>query len=210
MLSSARELFVTAGYGATTMEHIAAEAGVAVQTLYYTFRTKGQLLRELTELTAAGEEGAPPVPERPWMRELLAAKSAQRVIALLVEHGADIYERAAPLWPALNAATAIDPEVGQYWQAVADGRRAAERRIMTHLEHLDALRDDVDVNRATDIIVVLFGHDVYRGLVVEAAWNLVSYKARLFRTLVQQLLRRTRLTPKAYSDLSFAEALENT
>jgi hypothetical protein len=52
------------------------------------------------------------------------------------------------------------------------------------------------------------GHDVYGGLVVEAGWNLVSYKAWLFRTLFQQLLQRSRLTPKAYSDLSFAQAME--
>jgi hypothetical protein len=66
------------------------------------------------------------------------------------------------------------------------------------------------VDRATDIFVVLFGHDVYRELVVEAGWSLVSYKAWMFRTLVEQLLQRSRLTPKAYSDLSFAQAMENT
>ncbi|MFZ1283261.1 MAG: helix-turn-helix domain-containing protein, partial [Propionicimonas sp.] len=44
MLETARELFIIDGYAATTMERIADRAGVAVQTLYYTFRTKGQLL----------------------------------------------------------------------------------------------------------------------------------------------------------------------
>lgn len=34
------------GYAATTMDEIAARAGVAVQTVHYTFRTKGLLLRE--------------------------------------------------------------------------------------------------------------------------------------------------------------------
>ncbi|MDQ1643731.1 MAG: hypothetical protein QOJ90_3082, partial [Actinomycetota bacterium] len=51
MLDSAHELFVSEGYATTTMERIAAEAGVAIQTLYYTFRTKGQLLREVIEVT---------------------------------------------------------------------------------------------------------------------------------------------------------------
>ena len=41
MLDSARELFIADGYAATTMERIAQEAGVAVQTLYYTFRPRG-------------------------------------------------------------------------------------------------------------------------------------------------------------------------
>ncbi len=64
MLTSARDLFVQQGYAATTVEQIAGDAGVAVQTVYYTFRTKGLLLRELVEVTAAGEEPAVPVMER--------------------------------------------------------------------------------------------------------------------------------------------------
>ena len=68
MLDRARELFVTEGYAATTMERIADEAGVAVQTLYYTFRTKGQLLREVIEVTAAGEETRLPWRSAPGCR----------------------------------------------------------------------------------------------------------------------------------------------
>ena len=96
MLDRARELFVAEGYTATTMERIADGAGVAVQTLYYTFRTKGQLLREVIEVTAAGEEDAAPVAQRAWMQEMLTSKSGQRVLALAVENGTDIFERAAP------------------------------------------------------------------------------------------------------------------
>lgn len=210
MLEAARDSFVTAGYAATTMSQIADEAGVAVQTLYYTFRTKGQLLREVVETTAAGEEGAPPVPERPWMQELLTADSAQRVLALAVEHGSDIYERVAPLWPSVVAAAAADPELEQYWQSVNSGRRAGQRRIVARVAELGALREDLDVDRATDLVVVLFGHDVYRGLVQDARWTIVAYKAWLFTTLVRQLLKRRRITTTAFSDLSFATAIGGT
>ncbi len=207
MLEAARELFVTVGYGGTTMSQIAAEAEVAVQTLYYTFRTKGQLLREVVEVTAAGEEDAPPVPERPWMHELLSADSAQRVLALAVEHGADIYKRVAPLWPPLAAAAATDPELEAYWQHVLAGRRAGHGRIVARVAELGALRSGLDEDRATDLVAVLFGHDVYRGLVIEAGWTVVAYKAWLFTTLVRQLLERPRLAAGAYGDLSFAEAM---
>lgn len=209
MLDRARELFVTVGYAATTMEQIASEAEVAVQTLYYTFRTKGQLLREVVETTAAGQENAPPVVERPWMLQVLSADSSQRALALAVEHGTDIYERVAPLWPAVNAAAAADPDVGRYWQGVTDGRRAGQRQIVARLAELGALRHGLDVDRATDLVVVLFGHDVYRGLVRDAGWTVVVYKAWLFTTLVRQLLQRPRLARDAYSDLSFAASITN-
>ena len=52
-------------------------------------------------------------------------------------------------------------------------------------------------------MVLLFGHAVYRGLVLEAGWSIVTYKAWLFSTAVQQLLGRTRLAPTAIADLSF-------
>ena len=207
MLARARELFVDVGYAATTMDQIAREADVAVQTLYYTFRTKGQLLREVVETTAAGEEDPLPVPERPWMRELLSSDSAQRVLALAIEHGTDIYARVASLWPAVHAAAAADPEVGRYWEGITAGRRAGVRRIVARLAELGALRDGLDVDRATDLAFILLGHDVYRGLVREAGWTAAAYKAWLLTTLVRQLLQRTRLTVRAYSDLSFADAM---
>jgi AcrR family transcriptional regulator len=205
MREAAQELFVDVGYAETTMSQIAREAGVAVQTLYYTFRSKGQLLREVVETTAAGEEDAPPVPQRPWMREILSSDSAQRALALAVEHGTDIYARVAPLWPAVHAAAAADPEVGRYWDSVNDGRRAGQRQIVARLAELGALRAGLDVDRATDLVVVLNGHDPYRGLVLDAGWPVVEYKAWAFRTLVRQLLARTRLVSRAYSDLSFAD-----
>lgn len=206
MLDSARELFVAHGYAATTMERIAEHAGVAVQTLYYTFQTKGQMLCEVVEVTAAGEEQPVPVAQRPWMQEMLTATSGQRILALGVEHGTDIFERAAPLWPAVTAAVA-DPHVAQYWRGVAANRRAGQRRMVARLDELGALRDGLDVNRATDLVVVLFGHDVFRGMVIEAGWSVPDYKAWIFPTLVQQLMQRPRLAPSAFADLSYGPLL---
>ena len=125
MLASAHDLFVQQGYAATTVEQIAADAGVAVQTVYYTFRTKGLLLRELVEVTAAGEEPAAPVMERALGPRDAVGPSAQRVLALAVEHGTAIYERVAALWPAVAAAAAADPDVAAYWMA---GRCRPARR----------------------------------------------------------------------------------
>lgn len=204
MLDSARELFVTPGYAATTMEQIATDAGVAVQTLYYTFKTKGALLCEVVEVTAAGDLDPVPVIERPWWQEVMATRSAQRVLALVVEHGTGIYERVAPLWPALGAASAADPQVEEYVRGVTEARRAGQRAIVAHLAELGALRPELDVDRATDVVVVLAGHDVHRGLVVDARWPMIEYKVWLFECLAQQLLGR-KPDRRATADLSFAD-----
>ena len=206
MLDSARELFIGDGYGSTTMERIAKHAGVAVQTLYYTFRTKGQLLCEVVEVTAAGDEDAAPVALRAWAREMLTATSGQRVLALAVEHGADIFVRAAPLWPAV-AAAATDPHVEHYWRGVTANRRAGQARMIARLDELGVLRPALGPDRATDLVVVLFGHEVFTSLVTQSGWSVPEYKAWLFTTLTQQLLQRPRLAPTAYSGLSYSHLM---
>ena len=206
MLDSARELFIADGYTSTTMERIAEEAGVAVQTLYYTFRTKGQLLRAVVEATAAGDDRPVPVPQRAWVHDMLTAPTGQRVLALAVEHGADIFVRAAPLWPAVTAAAA-DPEVAHYWQQVAADRRTSQARMVARLAELNLLRHELHPDRATDRVVVLFGHDVFSGLVTQAGWSVPEYKAWLLTTLAQQLLQRPKLTPTAYADLSYSHQI---
>ena len=201
MLDSARVLFIRDGYAATTMDRIADHAGVAVQTLYYTFRTKGQLLCEVVEVTAAGDEDAPPVAQRAWVQDMLAATSGQRVLALAVEHGADIFVRAAPLWPAVAAAGG-DPHVAHYWRGVTADRRAGQARMVAKLGELGALRKGLDEHRATDIVVVLFGHDVLPQ---------PGRRRRLERAGVQDLaahpgptaLQRPKLPRIAYADLSY-------
>ena len=203
MLGSALELFVEQGFAATTVAQIAAGADVAEQTIYYTFGTKGRLLIEVVETTAAGRSDPEPVPQRVWFQQMLVAPTGQRVLALTVEHGTAIYERVATLWPAVNAAAATDADVAEYWQGVTAGRRSGQRAIVTRIAELGDLRPGLDVTVATDIVGVLDGHATYRSLVQDARWPLDEYRAWLFTTLVQQLMDQTTPDPSATDGLSF-------
>jgi AcrR family transcriptional regulator len=204
MIDRAKELFVAQGYAATTMEQIGVAAGVAVQTVYYTFKTKGQLLAEVIEVSAARDDNPVPPSRRVWVREMLASSSPDRVLALGVENGTGIYERVAVLWPAANAAAAADPYVEEYLRDVVANRRGGQRAMVARVAELGGLRTGLDVEQATDLVVVLAGPDVYRGLVQEAGWTVPAYKAWLFTTLVQQLLGARKVDPEAARDLSFA------
>jgi hypothetical protein len=48
------------------------------------------------------------------MHEALSNESGDRALAVAVEHGVDIYVRAAPLWRSMHAAAISDPEVDAY------------------------------------------------------------------------------------------------
>jgi TetR/AcrR family transcriptional regulator, regulator of autoinduction and epiphytic fitness len=206
MIGAARTLFTERGYPSTTMEQIAAEAGVAVQTVYYTFGTKARLLCEAVEVTAAGEPDPEPVVRRPWMVEAMSSPSAQRALALAVEHGTDIYERVAPLRPALAAAAAADPYVEEYASDIATTRRSGMGRLVGRLAELGSLRPGLDQQRATDLLFVLDSHETFLGLTRQAGWSVPSYKAWLFTTLAQQLLgvepERSAVEGLTFSDLS--------
>ncbi|CAN5233486.1 TetR/AcrR family transcriptional regulator [soil metagenome] len=209
IIETATRLFTTDGYASTTTERIAAQAEVAVQTVYYTFGTKGQLLCEAMEFAGAGEHDPLQVSQRPWMLEALTVPSPHRALALSVEHGVDIYERAAPLWPAVNAAAVTDPAVEKYWGSVTRARRAGMGRLVARIAELDGLGKGLDVETATDIMFVLNGHGTFQGLMIEADWTLPTYKAWLYSTLGEQLLAPGHPDPSAATqDLTFDDLVD--
>src|SRR5947208_15658101 len=82
ILEAAQRLFERDGYAATTMAAIAAEAGVALKTIYVAFETKSGVLRALWNLTLRGDEGEAPVAEREWYREVLDEPDPERQLRL--------------------------------------------------------------------------------------------------------------------------------
>jgi AcrR family transcriptional regulator len=207
IIEHAYRLFCDSGYPGTTMEAIAAEAGVATQTVYYFFRTKALLLQQVVEVAAAGEAHPLPVMDRPWMRQILTERNARRALALIVEHGVDIYLRVAPLRPALEVAAASDPDINAYWRAVAERRKGGMRTFVERLAELHALQPGLTVRRATDVMFVVNSHEVFLGLTRDSGWSVTEFKRWLYDTLTQQLLDPTRLgsPATAAAGLSFRD-----
>lgn len=187
IVDSAHRLFTEQGYQ-VTMEAIAADAAVAVQTVYFVFHTKGALLREVISFAAAGQHDAAPVMERPWIGEALSADDGRRVLALSMEHGTDIFARVAPLTVALEAAAQSDPEIASHVRTIGCMRRDGMLRLVEHLQDRGWLRSGLSVDRATDIMFAVHSHATYRILVGERGWPLPEYKAWQYHTLCNQLL----------------------
>jgi TetR/AcrR family transcriptional regulator of autoinduction and epiphytic fitness len=203
ILANAQSLFTERGYAATTMDDIAAAAGVAVQTVYYTFKTKSSLLREAVELAGAGRPGEPPVADRAWMREAMTDKSGDRALAVAVEHGVDIYARAAPLWPALHAASVTDPDIETYFRSVVASRRAGMGQLVRRLDEIGYLRPGLTTQHGADLVFALFSHETYLALTRDASWPIEQYKAWLWNTLRTQLSGQAPPAPAALKGLSF-------
>jgi AcrR family transcriptional regulator len=89
-------VFSARGYAKATMEAVAAEAGVAVQTVYFTFHTKAALLQAAYEFAVLGAERTPPHLTA-WWRAAEAAPDVVRAVAHIVDGSVALLERAAPL-----------------------------------------------------------------------------------------------------------------
>jgi AcrR family transcriptional regulator len=207
IVDSAYRLFCRHGWAQTTMDAIAGEAGVAVQTVYYVFRTKAALLREVIETAAAGQPDPPAVAQRPWMQLALSAPDGHRALALVVEHGVDIYVRVAPLGATIQTAASADPDIDTYWQGVAQTRRAGMGQLIASLTEHGQLRAGLDPKRATDILFVINSHETFLGLTRDAGWTVPEFKAWLYETLCHQLLVTGKRRPRPTEDLSYHDLL---
>jgi AcrR family transcriptional regulator len=210
--AAAAELFASLGYSGTTVEAVAQRAGVAVQTVYFVFHTKSQLLVESVKIAGGGPEGGSEVMARAWIQDVIAATDGARRLALAIEHGSLIYQRLAPLWPAVQAALG-EPDVRESWGEIVKGRRDGMRRIVDLMASRKELREGLDPGMASDILFGLHRHELYLAFTQEAGWSFDRYRAWTFATLCDQLLPPTvaraavRVGSSATTGLELARAL---
>ena len=183
ILRAARRLFSERGYAATSMTDIAAEADVAVQTIYTSCGSKRDLVMAL--LDVIDEEGG--VPE--LSRELRAATEPRAAIAIAARLTRQIQERCGDVIRALNSAAAVEPDAAE---ATAEGQRrhrAGTARLVRGLEAMGALREDISVDRAAAQASLLLNGAVYWELVGDHGWSYDEVEEWVRETLAALLLR---------------------
>ena len=184
IIANAYELFSQNGYRATTMQLIAARAGVAVQTVYFTFRTKDDLLRSVFEWTVLGEDARPPQLQD-WHVQAMAAPDALRAVPLLVAGIGAINARMAPLLLVFQA-VALDP-VGEIYAESEWQRRSDMSDLAQALSRKTPLRAGVTRRRAADLLYVLTGPALYRDFVLEAGWTPTEWDRWVSHSLIRDL-----------------------
>src|SRR5690349_18772487 len=104
IVRAARRQFLERGFAGATLAAVAAEAGVAVETIYRAFDGKAGLFRAVVEDAVAdggtvGGSGAPPDSAvlRPRFEAILAETDPRRQLALYADLQPGIHARIAPL-----------------------------------------------------------------------------------------------------------------
>jgi AcrR family transcriptional regulator len=158
------------------MADIAAEASVAVQTLYLSFGSKAQILSATFDRSVAGDDEALAVLERPWVSALQDEPDLQRALRLMVAEGAAIVARATPIYLRVQEACA-DVEVAEVLATQRARRYQTDRGVAALLAAKPGFAAGVTVDQAGDIIYAVLSEDAYRLFCVDRGWELGQWQA---------------------------------
>ena len=159
ILRAARRLFAERGYAATSINDIAEEAGVAIQTIYARLGSKRGLLLALIDLIDE-EAGVGPLAE-----EVTSARTPLAALRAGVRLTRSFQERCGDIIEALITAAGAEPELTD---AVAEGQRRhreGARIIIDHIQELEGLRHDVPPERAQALLALSTSHEAWRELI---------------------------------------------
>jgi AcrR family transcriptional regulator len=169
------------------MADVAEAADVAVQTVYFRFHTKAELLQACYERAVLGEQDPAPPMEQPWFHRFLAATSGRAAVRAFAEGNTTIVARVGQLddivRSAIHESDAV--EVRTNTEAL---RRDGYRRIVDNLKDRFGLRPGLEPERATDLLLTYGGAAVWRSLVVDYGWTNDEFAEWLTDTLCSQLL----------------------
>lgn len=170
IVKAAYDLFCARGYAGTTMAEVGERAGVAVQTVYFTFHTKRDLLGGAYELAVMGEIDPAPPERQSWYLAAAGSPDLREAIRHIVVGTGEIDRRAVPLDTVIRGAAQSDPDSAAVWQHTEQLRHDGFSRLVGLLAAKRPLRADVDHERATELLLMLLGPGVYRSLVLDYGW----------------------------------------
>src|SRR3984893_18296509 len=111
MLDAAQRLFAERGYAGSTMEAIASDAGVAVDTVYAGFGSKRGVLSALLDVRVGGDDQAIELLDRPGPQAVRREPDQRRQLATFANDITAIVERVRPVDDIMRGAAAVDSEI---------------------------------------------------------------------------------------------------
>lgn len=188
MREAALALFREQGYAATPMQAIADRAGVAVQTLYFTFGTKRALLSEILDIAIAGDEDPVATLDRPHIQALLDDPDPIAQLRGQASITRRVYERLAPALEVVRGAATADPDLAALWERSIQQRATVMERFIAALATKTTLREGMDQATAVDIALTLQSPEVIMFLTAQRGWSPDKYEQWLASALISELL----------------------
>ena len=195
IIEVARRAFLARGYAATTINSVALEAGVSVETIYKGFGGKSGLVRAIYRRGLAGR-GDKPAPERS------DAMSAREVDprAIIRHWGAltaEVSPLVSPILLLVRSAATADPELAELLRESDDQRLARMRQNARMLADRRFLRKGVTVERSAEIMWAYTSPEFYDLLVVGRGWTPDRFGEFVASALAAALLPAQKSKPRS-------------
>jgi AcrR family transcriptional regulator len=182
IVEATRHLLKTKGYAGTTVEAIARQAEVSVQTVYAVFGSKTGILAELLNQSTFGDDYEDTV------RQTLEEKDPEMRLRGAARIARQIHDAQREGFDLLRGAGVVAPELARLEQEREQIRYERQEQMISSLKRAKRLRPELSSRMARDIFWTLTGSDIYRMLVRERGWSSQKYQDWLADTLVRSLL----------------------
>jgi AcrR family transcriptional regulator len=188
IVAAARDLFVEVGWSRTTIDAVAARAGVSRKTVFTSVGGKAALLKLALDWALVGDDEPIPMSDRQVIAELEQITDPEILLARWARFIADVEERAAPLAAVLVAAADADPDAALVHSSSERNRLGGAEFIVARLAATGGLRAGLSVPRAVAAALVLMDPAVHRTLVREHGWTREEYAQWIQRAAMAELL----------------------
>jgi AcrR family transcriptional regulator len=165
-----------------TYERLAADAGVARQTLYTRFPDRAELIM------AAVDELRAEIPDLDGLTAAVhVAPTAREALHALLDLHVAFTPPLLHALRAVEAQRAASPDLSQAFERRSKGRRQLVRHVVTRLKAEGQLTNDWSIDEASDLVAALLTGSVTAELIEERHWTTTQLHHALHRTLTRAL-----------------------
>jgi AcrR family transcriptional regulator len=169
ILRAAHDLFVTHGYGRTTIADVARAAGVSAETIYATYRNKATLLHRVWDVTVGGDDEDVVFHERPEVMAMRAEKDLAKRLRMQAPLSTATARRMTPFTRAVQGAAASEPAAAAMVEEM--NRQRYEGIGVMAREAAATGQLKVSEQECRDVMWAMTSGDLWHQLVVERGWT---------------------------------------
>ncbi len=170
VLDAGRRLFLEQGYAATTVNAVAAEAGVSVETVYKAFGNKPGLVKAVFDVGVVGDDEPIPMLQRAFVKRNLAEPDPRKKLLAYGDHLAEVGPRICPLQLVVRDAAATDPGAAEVWDQLNVERLTGMTVFARRLHGNGHLRKGVSMQEARDVLWAHNSAELWDLLVNHRGW----------------------------------------
>lgn len=172
-----------------TMQAVAGEAEVALDTVYASVGKKPALVELLFETAISNSGHAIEATQREYVQRVRAAQGARDKLTIYAGAVVAIQGRLAPLVHAVELAGQAAPELAAIWKAISDRRARNMKLFAADLIATGETRPELAEDQIADVLWVMNSPQQYLMLVEHRGWSNKQLEAWLADSWIRLFLR---------------------